>query len=339
VPQKTIKMAYDNNYIAAILLKHEHGACTADELKILELWYSNLDDKAALDKFNYSNKAIKKASAWVNITQEIGLKETEDIKVVQLKPSKSVFYYIARIAAVIVVVAGSYAAFNFFNAKNAEAVQYISQINNTDKPIKIILPDNSLLWLQSKSSVKYPAHFSATRNISLLGGKVFFNIAHDSSRPFIVETGNGVKTTVLGTAFVIEKQDENNSVKVSVLRGKVQVSDDVKKYATLTKNQGVDVNVKSKNADLVIADSLLMTNWFVSEVVLDNITLKEVAASIKENFGYKIEFASPGLLLKSFSITYSTTDNVDDILTPIDKVYHTTHSIKDSIIYIKSIQP
>jgi transmembrane sensor len=274
-------MTYDNNYIAAIILKNEHDACTPDELKILEQWYSSLDDKSQLDNFNNSSKEVKKAAMWDAINNKIEEQEIEPPKVVALRPSKSAFYYIARIAAILIVVAGSYAAFNFFNTKDVDAVQYISQTNNTDKPAKIILPDNSLLWLESKSSVKYPAHFSATRNISLLEGKVFFNIAHDSSKPFIVETDNGLKTTVLGTAFVIEKQDNNNSIKVSVLRGKVQVSDGAIKYATLIKNQGVDVNIKSKTADLLVVDSVQMTGWFTAKVVLDNLTLKDVAASIK----------------------------------------------------------
>jgi transmembrane sensor len=327
-------MTYDKNYITAIILKNEHDACTPEELKILEQWYSSLDDKTQLNKFTNTSKEGKKAAMWASITNEIEAKEVEEAKVVELKPSKSIFYYVARIAAILIVVAGSYAAFNFFNAKNADAVQYISQINNTDKPTKIILPDNSLLWLQSKSSIKYPAHFSATRNISLLQGKVFFNIAHDSTKPFIVETDNGVKTTVLGTAFVIEKQN-NTSVKVSVLRGKVQVSDAVTKYATLVKNQGVAVDAVSKSANLMAVDSIQMTSWFIAKVVLDNVTLKDVAASIKENFGYKIEFASSKLLSKPCSITYNATDNVDDILTLLDKIYHTSHTITDSVIYVK----
>jgi transmembrane sensor len=327
-------MNYDNNYISAIILKNEHDACTPDELKILEQWYSSLDDKTQFDKFNNSNKELQKAAIWAGITNTIEENETEEVKVVKLKPAKSVFYYIARIAAILIVVAGSYAAFNFFNTKNVDANQYISQINITDKPTKIILPDNSLLWLDLKSSIKYPTHFSATRNISLLEGKVFFNIAHDSTKPFIVETDNGVKTTVLGTAFVIEKEN-NSSVKISVLRGKVQVADGATKYATLIKNQGVAVDAVSKTANLMAVDSIQMTGWFIAKVVLDNVTLKDVAASIKDNFGYKIEFSSPKLLLKPCSITYNATDNVDDILTLLDKIYHTTHTITDSIIYVK----
>lgn len=70
-------------------------------------------------------------------------------------------------------------------------------------------------------------------------------------------------------------------------------------------------------------------------MVLNNVTLKEVAASIKENFGFKIEFSSTKLSIKLCSITYNTTDNLNDILVLLDKIYSTNHTFSDSTIYIK----
>lgn len=335
-------MANNKHDINAIILKNEHDACTPEELAMLEEWYKSLDDKTQTDKFNHSHQALKKDEMWAAINLQINHQEKEVAGVVEFKPGKRVFFYIARIAAMLVLVAGSYFIFNSVSTKNAgstiDAIKYLSRINNTSKPVKLILPDNSLLWLDVNTSIKYAEHFVTSRNISLLSGKVFFNVAHDAAKPFIVETGNGLKTTVLGTAFVIEKSNTDSVVKVSVLRGKVQVADRTTRYATLTKNQGVGVNTDSKMVNLLTVDSLAMTTWFTSKVVLDNVTLKEVATSIKETFGYKIEFTSPKLLSKPCSITYNATDNVDDILVLLDKIYHTSHTIADSVISIKPVK-
>ena len=331
---------FNNIDITAILLKNEHDVCTSEELLVLEQWYSSLDDNGHADKFDNSAKNVKKKNIWKTVNAKIDEIESEQqTPIVELNPGKSVFYYVARIAAILIVVAGSYFTYSWFSNKKivptADGINYTSRINTSDKPTKIILPDNSLLWLDVKSFIKYPEKFANRRNISLLSGKVFFNVAHDASRPFTVETEGGLKTTVLGTAFVIEKCGNNNSVKVSVLRGKVQVADNATKFATLTRNQGVAVNTDTKTSNLVVVDSVEMTGWFTSKVVLDNVTLKEVAASIKETFGYKIEFSSSKLSTKPCSITYNATDNVDDILVLLDKIYHTKHSFADSTIYIK----
>jgi ferric-dicitrate binding protein FerR (iron transport regulator) len=329
-------MTYNKNHITAIISKNEYDACSPEELELLEQWYKSLDENATLDKLNSNNKDLIKKKTWEAITEEIDKADIEEAKIIEFKPARSLFYYVARIAAILVFVTGTYTAYNWFNKpQSVNKTQYISQLNNTAKPLKIILPDNSLIWLESKSAIKYPEHFSNTRTISLESGKVFFNVAHDTSKPFIVETEGGLKTTVLGTAFVVEKGSNSTSVKISVLRGKVQVSDNVTKYATLTRNQGVDVNTLTKTATILEVDSLHMTAWFKATVVMDNVTLKEVAASIKDNFGYNIQFSSPKLALKPCSITYNETDNIDVILTLLDKIYHTTHSISDSTVYIK----
>jgi|GEM_PF-3344931 len=331
-------MIYNKKDITAIILKNEHDACTADELLLLDQWYNSLDDKALEDNFNNSNKNLTKNNIWEAVNAKI--KEIEkEATVVEFKPGKSVFYYIARIAAMLVLFAGSYFAFDWFNKNKmngaVDTAKYLIRVNNSNSPTKIILPDNSLLWLYAKSAIKYPEHFTNHRNITLLAGKVFFNVAHDSANPFTVATEEGLKTTVLGTAFIIEKRADNSSIKVSVLRGKVEVGDNVTNYATLTRNQGVDVNTNAKTANRLEVDSLEMTGWFSSKVVLDNVTLKEVAASIKESFGYNVQFSSAKLLSKPCSITYNATDNVDDILILLDKIYHTTHTFSDSTIYIK----
>jgi ferric-dicitrate binding protein FerR (iron transport regulator) len=332
-------MTFNKKDISALILKNEYDACTPEELLVLEQWYNSLDDKAKLENFDNSNKELKKNHIWEAVNAKIDAIEIEQAPVVEFTRGKSVLYYMVRIAAMLILVVGSYFTFNWFSNKNihdaVDTTVYLSQVNNSNGPKKIILPDNSLLWLDANASIKYPDHFTNKRNISLLAGRVFFNVAHDSSKPFTVETEGGLKTTVLGTAFVIEQGSADKSIKVSVLRGKVQVADNDAKYATLTRNEGVEVNINSKTANLLVVDSLAMTGWFSSKVVLDNVTLKEVAASIKENFGYTIEFSSSKLSKKPCSITYNATDNVDDILVLLDKIYHTKHRFSDSTIYIK----
>ncbi len=319
-------------------MKSNLNAHKVDELAI-DSWYNSLQCKTILNGFNENDLEIKKNQQWVLIKTQIDRNEISYLENNSQPFVKPIFYYFSRVAATIALIAFSYYSYLFISQKPENVSQYVTLTNNTNQATKIILPDNSLLFLKSKSAVKYPKHFTTVRKVFLLSGSVFFNIAHNPKKPFIVETGNGVNTKVLGTAFVIEKILSNNTIKVSVLRGKVQVSDNVKNYATLTKNQGVNLDIKSKTLLNVKADSLQMTSWFNTKVVLENVTLKEVAASVNKNLGYKIEFSNSKLLNKPCTITYNTTDNIDNILLLLDKIYHTSHEFSDNgTVYIKSVQ-
>ena len=74
---------------------------------------------------------------------------------------------------------------------------------------------------------------STQRNVELIYGQALFHVAHNPSRPFIVRAADR-EITALGTQFDV-RLDET-SVRVTLIEGKVQVSQDSShaKTATLT---------------------------------------------------------------------------------------------------------
>ncbi len=88
-----------------------------------------------------------------------------------------------------------------------------------------VLEDGSTIVLdtQTRLSIDFSA---ATRRIVLESGQARFDVAHDKSRPFVVEAGSG-RITALGTAFIVKKADKNTSgseILVTLLEGKVAVA-------------------------------------------------------------------------------------------------------------------
>lgn len=83
------------------------------------------------------------------------------------------------------------------------------------------LPDGSKLYLNTNSQVK--VDFSeGYRNIKLLQGEVYFEVAKDQSRPFRVYAGRG-RVQAVGTAFTVLFQD-NQDVDVVVSEGSVSLA-------------------------------------------------------------------------------------------------------------------
>ncbi|SHN15398.1 FecR family protein [Cyclobacterium lianum] len=84
------------------------------------------------------------------------------------------------------------------------------------------LPDGSSVWLNSGSSLVFPEKFdSLERRVKLLG-EGFFEIQKDSSRTFIVESGN-LLTEALGTSFNVRYLDPEPPT-VSLVSGKVRIN-------------------------------------------------------------------------------------------------------------------
>ncbi|HAA41520.1 FecR family protein [Pseudomonas poae] len=90
----------------------------------------------------------------------------------------------------------------------------------TGESRSIELADGSHLQLNTDSAVQIRLS-GGERQIRLLRGEGFFDVTKDSTRPFVVQSGDGwVK--VVGTQFSVARRDAQTRVQVA--QGKVQVS-------------------------------------------------------------------------------------------------------------------
>ncbi len=86
----------------------------------------------------------------------------------------------------------------------------------------IELPDGSQVWLNSGSTLRCPANFSATKREVFLSGEAFFEVEHNAKRPFMVNT-DLIRIDVLGTAFNVKAYPDEDIIETSVRSGKVKV--------------------------------------------------------------------------------------------------------------------
>ena len=88
---------------------------------------------------------------------------------------------------------------------------------------KITLPDGSKVWLNAASSLKYPVVFSGKERKVEITGEAYFEIAKDATRPFKVQL-NQMEVEVLGTHFNINSYTDEETVRTTLLEGRVKVT-------------------------------------------------------------------------------------------------------------------
>ena len=67
--------------------------------------------------------------------------------------------------------------------------------------INIELADGTVVWLNSRTSIQYPAVFNGKERKVSINGEAYFEVAHNRKQPFIVETPKG-QVEVTGTKFM-----------------------------------------------------------------------------------------------------------------------------------------
>ena len=88
--------------------------------------------------------------------------------------------------------------------------------------INMVLNDGSRVWLNAASTITYPVAFEGVDREVSVTGEVYFEVAHDLNKKFIVKT-KGLSTEVLGTHFNVNSYPDEDDVKVTLLEGRVKV--------------------------------------------------------------------------------------------------------------------
>ncbi|MCD2425815.1 FecR family protein [Niabella pedocola] len=134
-----------------------------------------------------------------------------------------------RSGAVLFLVASFFIGFwNFSREASAPAPamalqtapRMLEHINYTGEPERILLPDQTTVVLYSNSVLRYRAAFEGRERNLILEGEADFDVAKDSSKPFIV-VANKIATRALGTRFKIHATD--TAVLVKLFEGKVMI--------------------------------------------------------------------------------------------------------------------
>lgn len=160
---------------------------------------------------------------------------------------------------------------------------------------KITLEDSTEVWLNSESQLIYPENFSDNERKVIVKGEVYFKVAHESNRPFRVET-DGQVVTVHGTQFNIKSYKEDRKVLTTLVEGSISLSRKNNSGEIMLRpnhqsqfdKQDATTNVKTVNAEMV-------ASWRFGKFVFENQTLEEIMQELSRWYSFEYEFTNADL--------------------------------------------
>lgn len=87
---------------------------------------------------------------------------------------------------------------------------------------QVVLPDGSKAWLNNASSISFPTQFAANERLVKVTGEIYFEVEHDSQRPFKVAAPQQ-EIEVLGTKFNVNAYKDEPLAKTTLIEGSVKV--------------------------------------------------------------------------------------------------------------------
>ncbi|WP_293789003.1 FecR family protein [uncultured Pedobacter sp.] len=109
------------------------------------------------------------------------------------------------------------------NLKPKSGISYNTIQTPRGGQYQVILPDGTKVWLNAASSLKYPEVFNGNDRSVELTGEAYFEVAKNKAQPFHVRS-HLQDVEVLGTHFNINSYSDNNTIKTTLLEGRVRIS-------------------------------------------------------------------------------------------------------------------
>jgi len=174
---------------------------------------------------------------------------------------------------------------------------------------RITLSDGTQVTLNADSRLTYPRTFQGGQRIVELVGEAYFEVAKVKGTSFVVKTAKE-DIQVLGTHFNVNAYDDEAISYVSLIEGRVKVSNPIVSKILIPGQQTVGVNgqltVQKMNVEEVLA-------WKNGEFMFNNENLEKVM--LKLSRWYNIEtVVSPDLKDLSIWGSVSRYDSFDKVL-------------------------
>lgn len=194
------------------------------------------------------------------------------------------------------------------------------------------LSDGTKVWINSESSLRYPVCFGKAGREVEVRGNLYFEVAKDSARPFIV-VAQEIKTEVLGTSFEVNTYGDKGEVSTTLVEGRVRV------YAgnhieIIHPDQKFLFHTNSGEFEIKKVDATNKVRWKDGILVIDNESFDDLVWKLERWYGVAILNETGVVFTQSFSGEFDR-ENIQHAIETICENLNISYSMEEGRILLK----
>jgi len=301
-----------------LIVKEQSALLGVKDQQILNSWKNeNIDEYKQLLEIYLSSEEedspiFNPGDNWDELQTIIKIDEEE-------KSAKSIrlFPWLARAAAAALIILGVIYVYQHQSSTDEQTViQTLVSAGENDQKL-VELPDGSSIWLNKGSELLYPENFNSISREVYLKGEAYFDVVHNSDKPFIVHAGIS-KTTVIGTSFNLRAYGKEDDIRLTVVSGKVAftLADELERVIVTPGNMA-NLNRSSKSIDQGKNMDLNFLSWRTKELKFNDCPILELVNALERHYGIDIQLQNENTNNCRFTGDFVNTelDNTLNIIT------------------------
>jgi transmembrane sensor len=176
------------------------------------------------------------------------------------------------------------------NSKEATALMFNTLSTPRGGQYQLTLSDGSKVWMNAGSSLRFPIVFTGNERRVEITGEIYFEVAKNTAKPFLVSINKNQYVEVLGTHFNVSAYNDDELVKTTLLEGSVKITNGLKvqllKPGQQYQANDLGINKFIEHADIDEAMAWKNGNFQFSETSFANI-LKQASRWYDVDFEFE----------------------------------------------------
>lgn len=201
---------------------------------------------------------------------------------------------------------------------------------------RFTLADGTRVWVNSSSELRFPGQFSGNQREIYMKGEIYLEVAKDTSRPFIVHSGDN-QVRVLGTKFNMTAYPEEQKVVTTLVSGSVEFSHDDSKVLLKPGEQSV-MDCTTHQLTKQEVDVSIYTSWINGTFEYEKMPLSYITRQLSR--WYDVEFIYEATEFREHPFTGIVIRNqtLEEVLSIIGKTTNIKFEISERKVIIKKAE-
>ena len=200
---------------------------------------------------------------------------------------------------------------------------------------KLFLSDNTEVFLNSDSEIRFPVTFGKGKRDVFLRGEAFFVVTKDASRPFVVNANDKMSVEVLGTQFNLQAYPDDAFVETTLNEGAVRVFNGKQGVRLRPDEQAVYDEGKFTIRKV---DASSYSAWKEGRFMLLNHSLENIMIRLARWYNIDIFWENPEVKEYHFSGELARYEDFTEILRMLELATRVHFEVKDRTVFVRKIE-
>ena len=240
-----------------------------------------------------------------------------------------------KIAGVILLtLSASYAYQQYEMSTKTPAMQTIYVPSG--QRMNITLPDGTNVWLNARTTIRYPLNFNQKSRQVRLDGQAYFDVTKNPKKPFVVQTRK-YDVEVLGTKFDVEAYSDKDQFETALMQGSVKLVSVENPKKTLMLKPDCKAFLENDELKVKPLDDYNVYRWKEGLLCFTNESFDAIMKDFEKYFEVKIKVSNKEVSKYYFTGKFRQTDGIDYALRVLQRDIQFTYTRDDQnrIIYVK----